>query len=133
MAYGRIAGINKMTLNYGSCSNKTIILTMDNEILFCGDITGLTVAADVVIATIPTTFAPANDVCFVVYASIPGNATVYYRIIKITPTGEISTNQPLGNATLHLNGICVHINDKFYNDTIGNNNETTMTYPIGRL
>lgn len=132
MAYSRIAGIGKLSILNGTVDNETVLQTMDNIICFTSNISGVTRNAQTAFAQLPSTINNPDKLTFFT-ANIRVGTTYTPKPFFITTSGYISCLEALSNATVYLNGVNVNINDKFYNDTIGNNNQSTMTYPIGRL
>lgn len=132
MAYNRIAGIGKLTISNGTATNPTVLQTMDNIICFTSEITGVTRNAAQAFAQLPAAIAKPNVLTH--FTAVVKTGTTYtVESFYITASGYIACRHALSNATVYLNGCCVNFNDKFYNDTIGNNNQSNMTYPIGRL
>lgn len=128
MAYGRIAAIQNGTTNF-TMNNKTAILTMDNVVMICGDIENVTVGANGVIYTLPSSsMFPSSDIVLVIMGL--SGTTYSQRRIRIKPNGTIVTDSGVSNMTFYTNGIMFHVNSKYYNDTIGNNNQNTMTRPM---
>lgn len=129
MAYNRIAGIGKLTLTSGNTTNPTVLQTMDNLICFCGNITGLTVSNNGAFATLPDTItSPTNTINFL--APIYQNSTYQVGVFYLASNGRVGTRQALSNAQVMLMNAYVNMNDVFYNNTLGNNDESTMTRPI---
>ena len=130
MAYNRIAGIGNGTSNQ-TMNNKTVIQTMDNILCFCGNMSGVTKNASTAIFQIPDSMRTFVDV--IRFPAVYNESGTYkVGAFVLRNNGYLYTLQALNNATVFLNGICLNINDYFYNDTIGNNNQSNMTYPIGR-
>lgn len=129
MAYNRIAGIGKLTISNGTATNSTVMQTMDNIICFTSEISGVTRNAAQAFAQLPTSISKP-DVLTHFTAVVKTGTTYTVESFYITASGYIACRHALSNATVYLNGCCVNFNDKFYNDTIGNNDESLMTRPI---
>lgn len=129
MAYGRLSGIGKATILRGTCANPTILMTTDNILCFCDDIDGVTGNYPSAILTLPSTIpAPVKNFYFPV--SYYESNTWKIGTFSLHTNGNLYCRQSLNNANICLNGLCVNLNNNFYNNTIGNNDESTMTSPI---
>ena len=131
MAYNRIAGIGKLTVNSGTVNNATVLQTMDNIVCFTSTITGATVSSGSALCKAPTTIsAPSKLVYFIAYYAQGGQR--YAGFFGYNTNRNIISYQALSNANVYLDGVCINLNNTFYNDTIGNNVQGNMSYPIGR-
>lgn len=132
MAYGRIAGIGKITLNNNATAdNETVLQTIDNVICFCNRIRNVTVTSGNPIGKLPAEIDYPSANIFFVAGYIESNVRKIGQF-AITTIGNIISYQAITNGQVYLDGVCVHLNSTFYNDAIGNNIESNMSYPIGR-
>lgn len=129
MAYNRIAGIGKLTMNSGTADNATVLQTMDNIICFCSRCRNVTVASGNAFAKLPSTISYPNAVIPFV-AGYYENSTRKIGQFGVNINGNIISYQAISSGQIFLDGVCVNLNSTFYNDTIGNNDESTMTRPI---
>ena len=131
MAYSKIAGIGELTLNYGNSTNKTVLQTLDNIICFCGDITGVVCNSNTAICKLPNTIDyPTSDISFPM--SYKRGTAYYTNIFYLTTNGEIKSRTNLTQSSdIYLNGLTINLNNNFYNSTIGNNDQSQMTRPMG--
>ena len=129
MAYSRLAAIGKGTANVGTITNPTVLQTMDNIVCFCGNLETVTCSNGATLYTLPNTISlPDNTTYFpCVYIE---SGTYNIGVFFLSVQGLVKTRQALNNATVCLRGVNVNLNDNFYNNTIGNNDESTMTSPI---
>lgn len=129
MAYGRIAAVGKCTTVYGTSENETVVLTDNNILCFTDTISGVTRSANTYFYTLPNVIPyPSRIINFV--ADYSEGGTHYQGSFYITTSGNVGTRQALNNATVFFNGVCVNLNNDFYNSTIGNNDMNAMTSPI---
>lgn len=127
MAYTRIAAIGECTTSL-TMTNKTILMTVDNIVCICGDIQG-TVAANGVLFTLPdSSMYPEQDILLIVMGLSGG--TYSQRRIRVKPNGDVVSDSAATNMTFFTNGFMFHVNSKFYNSTLGNNDESIMTSPL---
>ena len=131
MAYGRLAYIGEGTTSY-TMDNKTALMTDDNIVMICGDVSGAVVPANGVIYTLPdSSMFPSKlrKVVVSIYDETTQSNTS--RILKINTNGQISVYSATTNpTTFYLSSLIFHVNRKFYNSTIGNNDMSKMTSPI---
>lgn len=98
-------------------ANPCILKTKENILMFVSNMVVSNYTAGQVLATLPNDFRPnsrTTSVCFC-------NTTT--RRLFIDPNGEISCSHPTtsGTVTIEMNGLCVNINDSYYNSSLGNN------------
>lgn len=130
MAYSRIAAIGKLIVNNQNIDNSTVIFTLDNEILFTGDVEIVNSAnSNTTIVTLPSNFPRPSKLLYFICAFTTSTNTETFKTCKLHTDGTITINS-IGYGTLRLNGVCINLNNNFYNDTIGNNDESIMTSPI---
>lgn len=129
MAYGRLSAIGTVTLNYGSSLNRTVLMDDNNILMFCCTITGCTASNGATLFSLPSHF-PRPDVNLRFCAPILTSGVYSVGVFQIDMNGDLITRQALNNAYVCLAGIAIHLNNPFYNSTIGNNDESTMTSPI---
>ena len=128
MAYGRIAGVQKGTTSQ-TMTNKTIVQTMDNILCFCGNFNSVTLNASQAIFKVPTGMEPANST--IRFAAVYSESGTYkVGAFSLLTNGYVYTLQALNNANVYFNGICLNLNDDYYNDTIGNNDPSNMSRPV---
>lgn len=132
MAYNLIADIGEIQLARSTYSfengNPCNILTRDNIVILCDNILVDSYTANSILATLsnPSTMAPSHDIIIPIYR-ITNNSTYNAARLKINTNGELSVSSAATNGKILLNGICFHVNDKYYNPAIGNiyNNGTS--------
>ena len=114
-----------------TCTNPTVILTLDNVLLFQGRFlySGSVSSGKPVLGTIPAFMAPAHftTVPIVVNGSVSGGYA-YIGRIGIETSGEIKYFGSLDNSILYLEGICINISSKYYNTGLKNTNQA-ITFP----
>lgn len=130
MAYNLIAAIGTITTAH-SISNPCNIMTLDNMVMLCDDIT-LTAAyqANRVLLTLSDNdMAPLTDVTLPICVSDGTQTEITTMTVHSNATISIGKTCSSG-MVIHLNGICWHANSKYYTPSIGNiyNNGTS---PLG--
>lgn len=133
MAYNTIAEIGEFTLASQNFSfvngNPCNILTEDNILMLCDDIhVSGTATAGTIIGHVsnPNTMAPA-DVIRIPCIRHTDTGTSSTIILRLTALGNLITSSTVTDARICMNGVCVHLNSKYYTPTIGNiyNNGTS--------
>lgn len=125
MPYNKLGGMTNIhTADNVTSDNTCIILTMDNIVEIMGSLHLYNYEANTTLFTVPTTYAPMNDIHIPVISSIPNVHT-----LTIASTGEISVNESFVNNILYTNGLCYNICDKYYNEQIGNNQPQYTSNP----
>ena len=121
MAYGRLAAIGEGTTTF-TMANKSVIMTEDNIVCICSDIEHVVISANDVIFELPdSAMFPANPITLIVFSKIEQNDTLERMRLIIGTDGKIRCNVALSLAhTFFTNGLMFHVNDKYYNSTIGN-------------
>ena len=134
MAYGHIAYVGEGTTAF-TMTNKTVIMTIDNIVLICGNIKNVICNAGDTLFTLPdASLFPADTILIPVYTVNEGtNAKAVYSL-QINTDGTITS--PSASAALRTyftNGLAFSVNDRYYSAAIGNNDMSQMTYPLNRL
>lgn len=132
MAYTKIAGIGEGTTTQ-TMVNPCNIQTLDNIIMLCDDIELANYTMNNAFFKLSdSSMYPGSDLkipVFITDKSVIPN--VYYILpLKIDTQGELSLPSSFGTATVHTNGLCFHINSKYYNQTIGNTDPSLFTSPL---
>lgn len=129
MAYGRLAAIGKGTVTNGNTDNETVLQTVDNIVCFCGNIYNVTRNSGQNFFTLPSTIAnPSERIYFpAIYIE---NSQYLIGVFYLSTNGNVGTRTTINNATVCLQGLAIHLNKIYYNNTIGNNDESLMTSPI---
>lgn len=132
MPYTVIGGIGEMELGeHSSSENKANILTLNNVLMFAGDIVLQDYTAGEIIATVSDdAMKPALDIVVPVY--LLDDATFSIAPLIFNTDGELQIPFDYENATLYLSGIVISLNNKYYTPEIGNifNNGTS---PLSEL
>lgn len=119
MAYTIIGGIGTITTNF-STSNPCNMQTLNNIIMLCDDleIDSPYTAGDVLLTLSDSSMFPDTEIIIPVCVT-EGNQT---RIAPLTINiaGEFTLPFSYTTAIVHLNGICFHVNSKYYTPAIGN-------------
>ena len=128
MAYTVIGGIGVMTLGEGvTMPNPANVMTLNNQVMLCGDAELSEYRAGSVIATLSEdSLCPGEDVVIPVCVTSDGETRI--AALTVNPLGEISLPFDYANgATVHLNGIQFTANSQYYTPEIGNiyNNGTS--------
>ena len=131
MAYGHIAYVGEGTTPF-TMDNPTVIMTVDNIVMFCSDIQHVTGSADTIIYVLPdSSLYPKVRIRMYVPAKDEVTNTVSQKLITIGNAGNIRINSSATNqTTFYLNGITFNVNDNYYSSAIGNNDMSLMTTPI---
>lgn len=131
MAYGHIAYVGKGTTPF-TMTNPTVIMTVDNVVMLCSDITGVSCGSGDTIFTLPdSSLFPASKIVRSVYTMNENTNSFETRRIDINPDGTVTV--PLyatAPRTYYTNGLVFSVNDQYYSSTIGNNDMSLMTTPI---
>lgn len=115
MPYNRLGDINTLTLsNKAQCDNPCCILTLDNNVMLMGNIYLSGYESGEIIATLPSSMHPNNDIFFPAYLD-----TTLVRV-NVNSKGEIIIYQD-ATGGLYLNGKSFNVSDHYYNSSIGNN------------
>lgn len=133
MAYGNIASVGKITVesNY-TISNATVLKDENNIVMLCGNITVTNATTGrQKLMTLPHSSMYPNETIRFLAPYLSSGGTGGYMAIIVETTGEIYYTANVGaNSTIFLNGAIFHVNSKYYNDTIGNNNQSLFTRPM---
>ena len=129
MAYGRIAAVGKCTPSIGSFSNETVILTDDNILCFTGDLDSVTTTGQRALFQLPNVIPYPSGVINFEACYLEGG-TFKSGYFYINTSGVVGIRHAVTSAKIWFNGICVNLNNNFYNSTIGNNDMSAMTSPI---
>lgn len=131
MPYTVIGGIGEMELGeHSSSENKANILTLNNVIMFGGDIMLSDYTAGEIIATLSDdSMKPKNEL--IVPVCVTAQQTRLAPLFLNTE-GDFSLPFDYENAIVHLSGIVISVNNKYYTPEIGNifNNGTS---PLSEL
>lgn len=123
MPYTIIGGIGEFQpIESASISNKCNILTMDNIVMFCDNVTLTSYSAgSTFIKLSEESFYPSTPIAIPVVV----NNTITF--LSIDTHGELRLPNSYDNAIVYLNGICFSVNSKYYTPEIGNiyNNGTS--------
>lgn len=115
MPYTRLGDLDSLVLNNkATCDNPCCILTMNNEVILMGNIYLNDYTAGEVVATLPESMRPNEDIFFSAYLDMD------LIRVNVNSKGEIIIYQD-ATGGLYLNGIEFNVNDKYYNSDLGNN------------
>lgn len=125
MAYNRLGGLGVITTNY-TTANPCNIQTLDNIIQLCDDLEIANYTANDTLLTLSdSSMRPDVPVVFPICVT-EGNQT---RTAACTLHTDGTFTLPFSytDAIVHFNGICIHVNSKYYTPAIGNiyNNGTS--------
>lgn len=125
MAYTVIGGKGVITTSFVT-SNPCNLQTLDNIIMLCDDLEITNYQANDVLLTLsqPSMF-PLTEIILPVCVTDSQGTRIAPLTINIA--GELSLPFSYTSATVHLNGVCWHVNSKYYTPAIGNiyNNGTS--------
>lgn len=116
MPYTKLGDIHRIVFEEGyTTENLTIILTMDNFIVFHGNVTVASGAGSVV-AVLPEYFRPAENVYFKVVWITSDNTRIGDTQMVLTPGGELKVLDipSFDGLVLCLNGVVVSVSDRYY-------------------
>ena len=118
MAYNRLGNIGVVT-TANTVTNPCNIQTLDNIIMLCDDVELINYTADDVILTLSdSSMFPAQDIVFpVCVTEQTGTRTA---ACTFHDDGTFTLPFSYTSATVHFNGICLHVNSVYYTPTIGN-------------
>lgn len=125
MSYTVIGGIGTVTSNF-SISNPCNIMSLDNIVMICDDVEiSSYIAGDVILTLSDNAMLPLSDL--IIPVCITTNNQTVIKPLTISSNGELSLDENYTLATVHLNGICWHVNSTYYTPSIGNiyNNGTS--------
>ncbi len=125
MAYGLLAKIGVINTTH-STANPCNIQTVDNIVMLCDDldISNYT-ANDVLLELSAHSMRPDTEITIPV--CVTEGSTTRIAPLTINIAGELSLPFSYTSATVHLNGVCWHVNSRFYTPAKGNiyNNGTS--------
>ena len=128
MAYDLIAEIGVITTTHMT-ANPCNIMTLDNIVMLCDDLDIVNYTAnDVLLELSDSSMYP--DTPIIIPVCVTEGTQTRIAPLTITIAGELLLPFSYTTATVHLNGICWHVNSKYYTPAIGNiyNNGTS---PLG--
>lgn len=127
MPYTVIGGIGVMTLaDNCSMQNPANVMTLDNQVMFCGNATLTNYTAGSTFATLSeTSLAPDEAVIVPVCVTSEGQTRI--ACLSVGVDGALSLPFDYMEAIVHLNGVMFSSNSKYYTPEIGNvyNNGTS--------
>ena len=134
MAYNIIAGKGTINTNYET-ANPCNLMTLDNIVMLCDDLiidnpNGYT-ANDVLLTLSDSKMFPDTEIIMPICVTEPTGTRIAPLTINIA--GEFSLPfSYVVDTLIHLNGVCWHVNSKYYTPAIGNiyNNGTS---PLSEL
>ena len=132
MAYTKIAAIGEGTTNQ-TMPNPCNIQTLNNVIMLCDDITLTNYTANTPLFTLSdSSMFPASELNIPVFVTDTSTTPNVFFIIPlvVATDGKISIHTSFTSAILHTNGICFHVNGKYYNQTIGNTDPSLFPSPL---
>lgn len=125
MAYGMIAAIGECTLadqtNYSFINdNPCALMTLGNVVMLCDDvhITGNYTSGNTILTLPDSSMFPTQEMRVPIVISKNGTDYTYFLVIKTN--GTLSLTQGNDNFDIHFNGLCFHVNCKYYTPAIGN-------------
>lgn len=116
MPYTKLGDIHRIVFEEGyTAENLTIILTMDNFIVFHGNV-NVASGAGSVVAVLPEYFRPAENVYFKVVWITSDNTRMGDTQMVLTPGGELTVLDipSFDGLVLCLNGVVVSVSDRYY-------------------
>ena len=118
MPYNVLGGMTTLsTASNVVSSNPCVLLTRDNDVIFCADLAVSQGTANQVLATLPEGFRPKENVSNVSWLS-----TSLLTEMTLAPNGELTlSTDVVGEYTVKTNGMKFNISDAYYNSEIGNN------------
>lgn len=125
MAYTVLGNIGTITTSH-STSNPCCIQSKDNIVMFCDDLDVSNYTANDVLLELPdASMYPSTEIIIPVCVTENNNTRIAPLTVNIA--GELSLPFSYTSATVHLNGICWHVNSQYYTPSIGNiyNNGTS--------
>lgn len=119
MPYTVIGGIGVITTNF-STSNPCNIQTLNNIVMLCDDleITSGYNAGDVLLTLSDSEMFPDTEI--VIPICVTEGTQTRIAPLTINIAGEFTLPFNYTTAIVHLNGICFHVNSKYYTPAIGN-------------
>lgn len=117
MPYTKLGDINKLSLESGfSAENLTLILTMDNILVFHDNV-ACTFSSAVKMCTLPKYSRPSKMVVFQCACSDSMLNDLGTATFVIQPSGDIMLMHSTlsGEIVLYLNGVTVSVSDYYYN------------------
>ena len=130
MPYTLIGMIGTITLaNNVSCSNSNPcnLMTLNNQVIICDDIeySGKYIAYSTLFTLSDSSMFPANGIILPI--SVSTDYGIEQANCYIDSNGQVSVDNSYYNPLFLFNGFTFHVNDKYYNPTIGNiyNNGTS--------
>lgn len=131
MPYRVIGAIGEMALATGvTMVNKAAVMTLDNQVMFCGNMTIANYAQNTVLATLPDEqMWPSEPVVIPCWLQTNQSGNQQYTMvgIGIQTDGTLVMGRNVQNGVLFLNGAQFTANSKYYTPEIGNiyNNGTS--------
>ena len=132
MAYTKIAAIGEYTTT-NTVGNPCNVQTLDNIVMLCDDMDVVNyTSGDVLLTLSDSSMFPTSELTIPVFITDLSQTPNYFFItpLRVNSSGELYLNVNLSNATIHLNGICFHVNSTYYNQTIGNTDPSLFTSPL---
>ena len=132
MTYNYLGAIGECTLASGvTISNQTALMTVDNIIHFCGDISNSTISSGAQVLTLPSSFPRSSTrkvcLCTIEHPSATPRYTTGYFVLSTN--NILYTAQAIASTDIvHLNELQFNLNEQFYSATIGNT--TGFTSPL---
>lgn len=116
MPYTTLGDIQTLLMaNNAQSDNQCCILTLDCTVNIMGNIYLEKYVQDDVIATLPQSMRPIQDIF------IPVLLDNQIVTMHVNLSGEISINSSTPSGTLYMNGVFFNVCGTYYNDEIGNN------------
>lgn len=118
MPYNVLGGMTTLsTAENVTSTNPCVLLTRDNDVIFCADLAVTQGIANQVLATLPEGFRPKASVSNVCWLN-----TSILTEITLSHNGELKlSTDVVGEYTVKTNGMKFNISDAYYNSEIGNN------------
>lgn len=123
MAYNKLAAIGEYTFLAANCDsdNQCVLMTLDNILMFCGNINIRSTTSSTDILKLPDSFPRPTDVIyFPVYVHDNNANSNAIRMAGIRTDGTFRLYTGYTNGTIRINGTCIHMNSIFYTPAIGN-------------
>lgn len=122
MPYTVIGAVGEVTIvddTMAAFDNRGNILTLNNVAMLCGDCTLSDYVGGMPFAQFSEqAFDPAIELKVPVCVTSEGQTTI--EVLTITPGGEIQLSKDYDSAIVHLSGIVMNMNSKYYTPEIGN-------------